>query len=196
MTGRRGFLQFSIAAALAAGAAVPAVASDLRPTAVRTVLVDGQFPQARAVGATLGARGATVHTLTDADVTALWQNTLDPSWRQKPTALAGLTRAPALFVLEQLAWSHGMRVVYHAEHLVADNGDTAHQLLHCVGTGETLSTRTLEFLGPLWPGRVASVIASWGERPMAGRAGPSCAGLAPVLPPGTDLLTSWIIAPV
>ena len=41
------------------------------------------------------------------DVTPLWSNTLRPLWRTGETRVVGLTRAPALFCLEQLA--RGMR---------------------------------------------------------------------------------------
>lgn len=47
----------------------------------------------------------------DGDVTALWRDTLDPLWHQRGTCLAGVTEAKALFVLEQLAWSRGRRVI-------------------------------------------------------------------------------------
>jgi hypothetical protein len=41
------------------------------------------------------------------DVTPVWSNTLRPLWRTGEARVAGVTRAPALFCLEQLA--RGMR---------------------------------------------------------------------------------------
>ncbi len=48
------------------------------------------------------------------DVTALWTGTLDAAWRKRGFVVAGLTGADALFVLEQLSWQHGRRVVERA----------------------------------------------------------------------------------
>lgn len=41
------------------------------------------------------------------DVTSVWWNTLRPLWRTGEARVAGVTRAPTLFCLEQLA--HGAR---------------------------------------------------------------------------------------
>lgn len=45
------------------------------------------------------------------DVTLVWYEKLDPSWRRPGFELVGITGADALFVLEQLAWDRGRRVV-------------------------------------------------------------------------------------
>ena len=47
----------------------------------------------------------------DGDVTALWTGTLDSAWNKRGFVVAGMTGSDALFVLEQLAWSRGRRVV-------------------------------------------------------------------------------------
>lgn len=200
MTTRRNFL---ISAALAglplmAGASSRALASAPVPgnPAIGALLIDDRHAAARAVGSSLAARGTPVRALDDGDVTSAWLHDVAPLWKRGPQAIAGLTEPSALFVLEQLAFAHRMRLAFHVEHTLAADGTAKHELLHCTGMGSTLSTRQLEFLGPLWPGRVASVIATWAEQPSAGRTGPSCTGLAPDLPPGAVLLTSWIIAPV
>lgn len=192
MTTRRNFL---ISAALA-GLPLMAGASPRASAPIGTLLIDDRHAAARTVGRSLAATGTPVRTLDDGDVTAAWLHDVAPLWKRGPHAIAGLTEPSALFVLEQLALSQRMRLVYHAEHTLAADGTARHELLHCTGMGATLSTRQLEFLGPLWPGRVASVIATWSEQPSAGRIGASCTGLAPDLPPGAVLLTSWIIAPV
>lgn len=184
-------LPLTLGLANLAEAGIPARGSG---SGVGTVVVDSRFAPARDLGAQLARAGAQVHALADADVTAVWRDTLAPAWSRGPVAVAGLTTSSSLFVLEQLAWPHGLRVVFHAEHYLASDGTATHQLLRCTGVGPTLSTKTLDFLGRMWPGRVASVISSWDERPRIGRVGPSCAGLAPELPPGVELLTSWIIA--
>jgi hypothetical protein len=41
---------------------------------------------------------------------------LRAAWTKQPVAIAGLTAHGPLFCLERLAWDHGMRVVFRAEH--------------------------------------------------------------------------------
>ena len=41
--------------------------------------------------------------LFSADVTSLWRDSLAPLWKQRAATVAGITTAPALFCLEQLA---------------------------------------------------------------------------------------------
>jgi hypothetical protein len=45
------------------------------------------------------------------DVTPIWWNTLRPLWRSEQTRVIGVTRAPALFCLEQLAHRDRHRVI-------------------------------------------------------------------------------------
>ena len=78
-----------------------------------------------------------------------------------------------LFCLEQLAWSQGLRVIFHAEHMV-----TPVQSAHTA-----------------WAGTVADIVTAHGAMPTARHAGPTSAGLAPAPTPDAQLLTSWIIAP-
>lgn len=47
--------------------------------------------------------------------TNVWQREIEPIWREKPTAIAGLTQHGPMFMLTQLAQRHGMRLVYSAE---------------------------------------------------------------------------------
>jgi hypothetical protein len=108
--------------------------------------------------------------------------------------VAGLTRAPALFVLEQLAWSHGLRVVYHAEHVVNGEHGTKHAVLRGAAAGRAASH--LAHRGPLWPSLAADAVADHIANPQRGAVGYSGAGLQPVLPEGSVLLTSWVIAAV
>lgn len=49
--------------------------------------------------------------LADGDVTPLWVGTLDDAWRGRGFVVAGLTGEDSLFVIEQLAWHRGRRVV-------------------------------------------------------------------------------------
>lgn len=201
MTNRRSFLQ---AATLTAGglataargtpAAAPAMVVQ-RPLALHAVLIEAGSPQAAAFGARLGARESTrVLEVPAGDVTSLWLQQIGPAWRRHPVAIAGLTSRSALFCLEQLSAFSGLRVLFHAEHIVMPGGRTEHQLLR----GERiagLAATELRRLGPLWPGRLADAVATHRASGVRERAGPSMAALEPSMPPGATLLTSWIIAP-
>ena len=98
-----------------------------------------------------------------------------------------------MFCLEQLAFASGLRVVFHGEHVVYPGGGTEHRLLRGA-EAVALSAADLERAGPLWPALIADAIGRHRERSARGRFGPSEAALAPVLPPQTQLLASWIIA--
>lgn len=162
---------------------------------LRTILIDERHAEARSVGCYLASAGATVHTLPDGDITQLWLSTIGPAWRQHPAAVAGLTARPALFCLEQLALTSGLRVVYHAEHIVHADGHVGHFLLRGAEAAQ-LSARDLTRAGPLWPGRIAEAIATHRHRAGTVRPGRSDAALEPTLPRDAQLLTSWIIAAV
>ena len=201
MADRREFLQYAVVSAvpLATGVPLTAAASTVgaasgAPAAIRHVVVDTRHVESLNFGASLAERGATVHALADGDATGLWQETLSIAWRNAPVAVAGLTRAPALFILEQLAWSQGLRVVYHAEHVVSTTAPVAHHVLRAPAVG--LTGAGLARLHSLWPERVADVVARYSPSATATRPGPTAAGLLPALPAGAELLTSWIIAPV
>lgn len=201
MTDRRNFLQ---AAALTAGglataarssaAAAPAMQAQ-RPLALNAVLIEAGSPQASAFGARLAAGSSTrLLTVPDGDVTSLWLQQIGPAWRRHPVAIAGLTSRSALFCLEQLSALSGLRVLFHAEHIVLRGGRTEHHLLRgerIAGLGAT----ELRRLGPLWPGRLADAVAAHRASGVRERSGPSVAALEPSMPAGAMLLTSWIIAP-
>ncbi len=199
MTNRREFLHGAALSALPAAAGA-ALAGAVRvrlpgPIDVHAVIVDSRHTQARTLGARLADSGAAVHALADGDVTQLWLRHIGPAWKRSPVGVAGLTEPPALFCLEQFAWSHGLRVVFHAEHIVQADGRTQHQVLRS-GQGAACSTHELRRAGPLWPTVVADAFTA--HRAAAARPafGPSDAGLSPPLPAGAGLLTSWIIAAV
>jgi hypothetical protein len=159
------------------------------------VLIDSRHAQARSLGADLSGRGARVYALPDGDITQLWLRQIDPVWRDGPVPVAGLTERPALFCLEQLGFTHRLRVVFHGEHIVHPGGRTEHALLRGSAAAD-LSTRDLVRAGPLWPALIAEAIANHRVSTRGVRAGRSEAALAPALPAGAHLLTSWIIAAV
>ena len=196
MTNRREILQaaaVSAALPLMTGATSAVDAARGMRIAVHAVLIDERYSASLSVGARLHGRGATVHAIPEGDVTQIWLQSIGPAWRREPVAVAGLTARPALFCLEQLALSCELRVVFHGEHVVIPGGPTEHSILRGAEAAN-LSARDLRRAGPLWPARLADAIATHCESAAQQRVGPSDAALEPVLPPGAQLLTSWLIA--
>jgi hypothetical protein len=192
MSNRRHFLQTAAAATLipfttCVSLAATDAGATIRP---RLIVAEIRWAAAAAFAAEAGIRGIPVRAI-DGDVTALWYNELDALWRARPVPIAGLTARPALFCLEQLAWDHGMRVVYHAEHRQrADN--TCTHLAHMPIRG--LSTEELDAQAEQWSGHVASVLARLDATSAVAR-GPSAACTAAA---GNETTTvfSWMISPV
>jgi hypothetical protein len=200
MTNRREFLQAAAISALPASAGAAPVAASLRAsattrTALHTVLVDERHEETRTFAARMASRGASVHGVPEGDVTAIWLREIRPAWKRYPMPVAGLTGRPALFCLEQLALAGGLRVVFHAEHIVHSGGETEHSVLRG-GAAAQLSARDLMRAGPVWPALLANAMSDHRELADRVRPGPSNAAFAPTMPPGAQLLTSWIIARV
>lgn len=200
MTNRREFLQVAAVSGLPAIAGAVEMVGAARAriplhTDLHAVLIDERYAEARSVGAHFSRAGTQIHTVPYGDVTQIWLHQIAPIWRHQPVAIAGLTTRPALFCLEQLAWSYGLRVVFHGEHIVHPGGRAEHSLL-CGAEGVHLSVRDLWYAGPLWPARIADAITTQRQYACRERFGPSVAALEPTLPSGAHLLTSWIIAPV
>jgi hypothetical protein len=128
------------------------------------------------------------------DVTALWRESIGPAWRQTPTVVAGLTRSPALFCLEQLGWGLGRRVVFCAEHLVSAARPVRHRILRTTSAAEAADEIELSMRGRLWPSHLASMVAIQSALANYPRAAPIDINLAPSLPADAHMLTSWIIA--
>jgi hypothetical protein len=104
-------------------------------------------------------------------------------------AIAGLTERPALFLLERLAWDHGLRVVFEAEHDPDGRGGAAHR--SCArrsGPRARARRRGAGLAGVLADALIA------GHRHCGARLPPDRAGLAAHLGESMKLY-SWIIAP-
>src|SRR5690606_29797970 len=100
------------------------------------------------------------------------------------------TERPALFLLERLAWEHGLRVVFEAEHAPDGQGLAVHRL------GRSAHPRRADALGLAgrgWPSPLAEALVGAGRvAPKDMR--PPDTGRAPRL--GEPMkLHSWIIAP-
>ena len=202
MTSRREFLERMSWTMVPLATGLPAVASASVPAGkIRAsspqlaVIVDAGHAASRALGTRLTGRGTPVHVVTDGEITDLWLREIGPAWRHQPAALAGLTASSTLFCLEQLAWAHRMRVVFHAEHAVLPSQVVVHSVHRRDATLARIDERRLAGVGSDWSSAIAEVFDSWDPRSAIAAAGPSCAGLEPVLPSGASLLASWIIAP-
>ncbi|GGX95744.1 hypothetical protein GJV26_02555 [Massilia dura] len=74
------------------------------------VVVDMRHARARAHGLAQRGRAGVIRGM-NGDPTTVWQELLDPLWRNGPALVSGMTTGPALFCIEQLAHGHGMRVL-------------------------------------------------------------------------------------
>lgn len=172
MTSRREFLGYATWAAAPLAGSLPAMAWARESIAqYHAVLIDDRHVEGRLFGSILAGRGAPVHAVPYGDVTALWLASIGPAWRRGPVAIAGLTRPPVLFCLEQLAWAQGLRVTFHAEQVVPTQ--SAHSA---------------------WARQMADLVTI-NASSYARTRGPTSAGLAPAPTRDAQMLTSWIIAP-
>jgi hypothetical protein len=193
MTTRRTFIQ-------AAATAVPASLAALRISDasaatshdLHAVIIDEDHAAARTFGRRFGAYGANMLSIREGDVTPVWLNEVRAAWAEKPAAIAGLTTPAALFCFEQLAFSHGLRVVFHAEHVVQADGLVTHDVQRA-GSIADLSAEDLARSGRRWPTHLADALTGR-AKPRGRKPGPSLAALQPAMPEGATLLASWIIA--
>lgn len=191
MPTRRNILQS--AAALSAAPLAPNVvfAKGAGAAAQMGVLYDHRHREARAFRARAAQLHAPIHGTPDGDITDLWQHYLREAWGAKPMALAGLTERPALFMLEQLAWEHGMRVFFQAEHEADGQGSWTHTMLR---TSEPGLKGQLEAAGDSWPAVLAGQLLTAPQQVASKDLTPTGAAMAAELNESSKLL-SWIIAP-
>jgi hypothetical protein len=189
MTTRRTFMQ--IAAAAAAPMALrgaPALATS--SAGPRLALFEDSFAPAAAFAHRARFHGITPVAIHQGDITDAWLKTVRPAWRRENASITGVTTPAALFCLEQFAAAQGMRVVFHAEHVLRADGCVEHQVQRAL---QPTTATALRRAGQRWPQRLADMLANQRSQ-NSSRPGPSLAALEPALPPGATLLTSWIIA--
>jgi hypothetical protein len=200
MASRREFLQAGIAALalpISAHAALSPTAgkreSTLPGTPLYKVIFDERFPASVAFGAEAKSLGLPVHSIRG-DITDLWFHDLDAQWKRKPVAVAGLTAHGPLFCLERLAWDHGMRVVFRADHHYLP----VEMIEHTLTGPESVVRQAAALQGDSddWSQRVAHLVANIPE----GAASPAKVTVqgrarTPANTEAEDLI-SWVIAPV
>jgi hypothetical protein len=184
---------------LKAGAVLPAVSLATAPFAsalggvaqalsLERFVFDVRFAESGAIAEHVEHAGIQLSPVAD-DLMTLWYDELDLAWRKAPMALAGVTLADALFVLETFALDRGMHVVYRGEHGLVEDGRIVHRLAG--------PARLIERLSPLpeaWESAVATALTECPlGSPQTARAELVTGGAALSLRDAP--LYSWIIAP-
>ena len=163
------------------------------PVALYKAVYDTRFAASRAFGERMAARGVDTAATTTGDITALWNDTLYPQWQKGAAAIAGLTARGPLFCLEGLAWDHGMRVVFRAEHSLSSAGAVRHEI---EGAGVVVDAVRRVATDSDWVSVVSDVIARH-PRTAAANATVQVQTARPALQvPEDEVLYSWVIAPV
>ena len=187
---RRKFLE-SAAVVSAAPLAPKVVFADGTERAAHLgVIYDSRFREARIFGLRAEQWGAPVRSI-EADITDLWQNELHGRWQSTPVALGGLTERSALFMLEQLAWEYGLRVVYQAEHVSSRDGVAKHRIKRSASLS---LEHQLEAAGDGWPAVLADQMLTAPRKVASQDMAPSDAAMAAQWNEPSRLY-SWIIAP-
>jgi hypothetical protein len=93
--------------------------------AFQRAIFDEHFAECRAFAAELHSAGVLTSAIRG-DVAELWYDDLRAHLNENRLPIAGLTDRPALFCLEELARDVSMRVIFRADHITEQNGDTQH----------------------------------------------------------------------
>ena len=190
MPTRRSILQS--AAVLSATSVAPkfVFADDIAQSGHIGVIYDSRHLESRTFGSHAGHLGFLTHAI-EGDITGLWQTELRARWKRVPVTIAGLTERPALFLLEQLGWDYGLRVVYQAEHASSGPGSAEHRIVRSANPG---LKRQLEAAGAMWPSALAEQILTAPRDLASNDCTPSGSAMTAYLGEPTKLY-SWIIAP-
>lgn len=138
---RRTFIESGLAlpaVSLVPGLGLPAATRAAETLRLERLVYDPRFDEAVSVAEHLHGTALERTAVAD-DLMALWYDELDLLWRVSPQALAGVTLAEAVFVLETLAMDRGMRVVFRAEHDAVENGRVRHRFAGPVALVERLA---------------------------------------------------------
>ena len=196
MTNRREFFKIGIAASTLSLTAPPVVAGDRdrdgaqAVVALYKVLYDTRFAASVAFARRVATRGLAVESM-NGDMTRFWYDDLYHRWREGPAAIAGLTAYGALFCLERLAWDHGMRVLFRAEHTAAAPDRVAHRF---EGPASLLTAAANVVAAPGWAAGMADVIIKCPRR-RAERREAKATTIVSATPAPSQSLFSWVIAP-
>jgi hypothetical protein len=187
---RRKFLESAAVVSAAPLAPTVVFANGTQRAMPMGAIFDSRHRGGRAFGLRAEQLGVPVRAI-QGDITDLWLDELEGRWKSSHVAIAGLTERPALFMLEQLGWDYGLRVVYQAEHEANAEGRAQH---HVVRSSLSSLSRTLEAAGASWPAVLADQVLTASGQVTSPDVTPSGAAMAAYLHEPTKLY-SWIIAP-
>jgi hypothetical protein len=188
MTSRRNFLRGTAALPLVAAPFAHAFAAAGESLALECFVFDVRFAESGAIAGHVGHLGVALSPVAD-DLMTLWYDDLDLKWRKAPMALAGVTLADALFVLETFALDRGMHVVYRGEHGLVEDGRITHRLAGPAALIELLTPLPAEWQSALAKALTACPLGAL-ETARAELVSPGAALSLRDVP-----LYSWIIAP-
>jgi hypothetical protein len=202
MLPRRHFLQLGLTTV----AAIPVLGGLIRParagtqaapvavTPLHLVAYDQQIPESVAFARAAAAQGARTVGFAGGDATAIWYEELDLQWRERPVAIAGLTRHGPLFVFEQMAQARGLRVIARAAHSYQADGRCEHVVAASPEDATAWVSALEGNFDQTWPTVMAGLVTSCNAR----YAAPTRARVTTPAHGGThdEQLYSWVIAPV
>ncbi len=122
--------------------------------ALERFVFDVRFAEAGAIAAQIEKVGVALAPVAD-DLMSLWYDELDLAWRKAPMALAGVTLAETLFVLETFALDRVMHVVFRGEHSVVSDGKIAHRF-----AGPAALVERLKPLPSPWESALAAALTA------------------------------------
>src|SRR5580658_1680092 len=129
MVDRRRVLKIAVGTVAGALVKMPVSGRNLSPgqahVAFHRAVFDERFAECRGFAAELRSAGVFTSAIRG-DVAGLWYHDLRLHLSESRLPFAGLTDRPALFCLEELARDVGMRVIFRADHITEQNGDTQH----------------------------------------------------------------------
>jgi hypothetical protein len=129
MVNRRSVMKIGAATVAGALVNVPVFGRDVSPAraqgAFQRAIFDERFAECRAFAVELHS-AAVLTSAIRGDVAELWYDDLRAHLSENRLPIAGLTDRPALFCLEELARDVSMRVIFRADHITEQNGDTQH----------------------------------------------------------------------
>ena len=180
-------MQFSRRRFIEAGAVMTVLplAGQARTPAKALAVVDTRHREGRNFALHYRNDGGSVHSAID-DISRLWLEQLGPVARRNGAPLIGLTRSSTLFCLEQLAWTHGMRVVLHAEFAAAG----LQRVVHRNGVG--ISFAAIDAAGTQWPQALAATLAHCSDA--VSRPGPSAVAEPARFDLNDTTLHAWALA--
>jgi hypothetical protein len=189
LTNRREVLRAATTLPFAAAPLAHALAAATAPLRLERFVFDVRFAESGAIAEHMERLGVPLAPTAD-DLMSLWYDELDLAWRKAPMALAGVTLADALFVLETFALERGMHVVYRGEHGIVENERIAHGL---AGPAQLLEQLSPPVQAP-WEGALAMALTQCPlGSPAVARSQLETEGAALSLRDAP--LHSWIIAP-